>query len=71
MGEQIVLPLCTSCRRPIDPHERAVSFPCEMRRSSRSPSGCPSSRPCSPYPRRRGRRRGLKSISGDSRIFRR
>ncbi|HDJ66291.1 MAG TPA: DUF1610 domain-containing protein [Nitrososphaeria archaeon] len=28
MSEQIVLPLCTSCRRPIDPHERAVSFPC-------------------------------------------
>ncbi|MCF3652683.1 MAG: zinc finger domain-containing protein [Aigarchaeota archaeon] len=27
-GEEIVLPLCTSCKKPIEPHEHAVKFPC-------------------------------------------
>ncbi|RLG05859.1 MAG: hypothetical protein DRN59_03940, partial [Thaumarchaeota archaeon] len=27
-GEEIVLPICTSCRKPINPHEHAIKFPC-------------------------------------------
>ncbi|MCD6341358.1 MAG: DUF1610 domain-containing protein [Thaumarchaeota archaeon] len=53
MSEEVVLPICTSCKKPIDPHEDAVNFPCpncgnikiwrcELCRELAKPYTCPS-----------------------------